>query len=246
MSKKCVKCGYIRQGTDTAPDYECPKCGVIYAKAEAAIAAKTRATAEASAALAVSTPVEASPAKAGLLNAFMAGYEKGAAKPTKGTEQNLCKSCGKDIGDARICPDCKEPQIVLRHTSKVKTAIFGVVLLVGVGYFLFRPHKPSFDVNKELAAFEARNSQKASSSNLPQTKSWCGIPKKNGTIAGRACDLEELCKDWVFFRREIYAYTAEGKTEKADAARRSFQQTNVWLTEYEERDTTACLLQFGG
>ena len=35
MSKTCVKCGYIRQATDRAPDYECPKCGVIYAKAEA-------------------------------------------------------------------------------------------------------------------------------------------------------------------------------------------------------------------
>lgn len=38
MSKECVKCGYIRQATDTAPTYECPKCGVIYAKAEAALA----------------------------------------------------------------------------------------------------------------------------------------------------------------------------------------------------------------
>lgn len=40
MSKTCVKCSYVRQETDTVPDYECPHCGVIYAKAEAAIAAK--------------------------------------------------------------------------------------------------------------------------------------------------------------------------------------------------------------
>ncbi len=38
MSKECVKCGYVRQTKDTAADYECPKCGVIYAKAEAALA----------------------------------------------------------------------------------------------------------------------------------------------------------------------------------------------------------------
>ena len=38
MSKTCVKCGYVRLPSDTAPDYECPKCGVIYAKAEAAVA----------------------------------------------------------------------------------------------------------------------------------------------------------------------------------------------------------------
>ncbi len=40
MSKTCVKCGYVRQASDTAPDYECPKCGVIYAKAEAVLATK--------------------------------------------------------------------------------------------------------------------------------------------------------------------------------------------------------------
>jgi hypothetical protein len=34
MGRRCVKCGYERQPTDIAPDYECPKCGVVYAKAE--------------------------------------------------------------------------------------------------------------------------------------------------------------------------------------------------------------------
>lgn len=36
MSKKCIKCGYVRDDEidkDT-PDYECPRCGVIYAKAQ--------------------------------------------------------------------------------------------------------------------------------------------------------------------------------------------------------------------
>lgn len=32
MSAPCPKCGYIRQLGETAPDYECPKCGVVYAK----------------------------------------------------------------------------------------------------------------------------------------------------------------------------------------------------------------------
>lgn len=32
--KTCPKCGYVRQPQDEAPDYECPKCGVIYAKAQ--------------------------------------------------------------------------------------------------------------------------------------------------------------------------------------------------------------------
>lgn len=33
----CPKCAYVRQPTDTAPDYECPKCGVIYSKATATL-----------------------------------------------------------------------------------------------------------------------------------------------------------------------------------------------------------------
>jgi hypothetical protein len=32
MSVTCPKCRYVRQPTDTAPDYECPQCGVIYHK----------------------------------------------------------------------------------------------------------------------------------------------------------------------------------------------------------------------
>lgn len=28
----CPKCGYLRQVTDTAPEWQCPKCGVAYAK----------------------------------------------------------------------------------------------------------------------------------------------------------------------------------------------------------------------
>ena len=30
----CPKCKYIRKATDLAPDYECPKCGFVYAKAK--------------------------------------------------------------------------------------------------------------------------------------------------------------------------------------------------------------------
>ena len=37
MATMCPKCDYERQPADSAPDYECPQCGVIYAKAQAAI-----------------------------------------------------------------------------------------------------------------------------------------------------------------------------------------------------------------
>jgi glutaredoxin len=34
--KRCPRCRYERQRTDTAPDWQCPSCGVAYNKAEAA------------------------------------------------------------------------------------------------------------------------------------------------------------------------------------------------------------------
>jgi predicted RNA-binding Zn-ribbon protein involved in translation (DUF1610 family) len=32
MSITCPKCGYIRKPEDEAPNYECPRCGIVYAK----------------------------------------------------------------------------------------------------------------------------------------------------------------------------------------------------------------------
>ncbi|HET8705848.1 MAG TPA: hypothetical protein VFM46_06050, partial [Pseudomonadales bacterium] len=34
---ECPKCGYIRQATDLAPDWQCPSCKVAYVKARKAI-----------------------------------------------------------------------------------------------------------------------------------------------------------------------------------------------------------------
>lgn len=41
MGKLCIKCGHERQDADQGPATECPKCGVIYQRAEAnALAAR--------------------------------------------------------------------------------------------------------------------------------------------------------------------------------------------------------------
>lgn len=34
MGKECKRCGYVRTAGDNAPEYECPKCGIVYAKIE--------------------------------------------------------------------------------------------------------------------------------------------------------------------------------------------------------------------
>jgi hypothetical protein len=46
MSKKCLKCGYVRQPTDTPPETACPSCGAIYAKVEAVMEQKADASFE--------------------------------------------------------------------------------------------------------------------------------------------------------------------------------------------------------
>lgn len=46
MTRVCPKCSYARQPDDTAPDYECPACGIVYDKYEqhhAAVEAKAAA-----------------------------------------------------------------------------------------------------------------------------------------------------------------------------------------------------------
>lgn len=40
MSKICKKCGYERHISDKSPEYECPKCGAIYAKVDALLEQK--------------------------------------------------------------------------------------------------------------------------------------------------------------------------------------------------------------
>lgn len=37
MAKVCLKCGYERKPQEFAPETECPKCGVVYAKVERAL-----------------------------------------------------------------------------------------------------------------------------------------------------------------------------------------------------------------
>lgn len=34
-TEPCGKCGYKRRPEDLAPDYECPRCGIVYAKFDA-------------------------------------------------------------------------------------------------------------------------------------------------------------------------------------------------------------------
>lgn len=65
MAKTCIRCGYERRATDSAPGYACPGCGVVYAKAEAAQAGIEAHRARIAAMAAIAVARAAVPAAAG-------------------------------------------------------------------------------------------------------------------------------------------------------------------------------------
>lgn len=63
------------------------------------------------------------------------------------------------------------------------------------------------------------------------------VMKKDGTYDQRANDLEEMCRDYVFYRNRILKYTRSGDLEAAADARNSFNQINNTLSiQYYEDD----------
>jgi len=54
----CPKCGYVRKPSDTAPDWQCPSCGVAYAKIHAAVPPGAAAVAPAAASVSAQLIVE--------------------------------------------------------------------------------------------------------------------------------------------------------------------------------------------
>lgn len=63
------------------------------------------------------------------------------------------------------------------------------------------------------------------------------VLKKDGTYDARANDLEEMCRDYIFYRNRILKYTRSGEYNKASSARSSFNQINNTLTiQYYEGD----------
>jgi hypothetical protein len=75
-------------------------------------------------------------------------------------------------------------------------------------------------------------------SNYPSNKNVY-VEKKDGTTDNRPDDLEELCKDWLYYGQKIIEAESAGRSDKAADYRESFQQVNVWLSDYYESDVTA-------
>ena len=64
------------------------------------------------------------------------------------------------------------------------------------------------------------------------------VYKRDGTLDSRSSDLEELGKDYLFYRSEILKKHQAGDTSGEDKARASFDQINTWLNSYDENDVS--------
>ena len=78
------------------------------------------------------------------------------------------------------------------------------------------------------------------SSCKPKDYKDCNVPKADGSYETTRCnDLEELCKDYIFFRKEILKANQEGDNQKVIEYRADFEKVNIWLKAYKESDVEA-------
>lgn len=155
-----------------------------------------------------------------------------------------CRECGKHVStEAKTCPHCG---VSTPAKTKAKGGVgkwLLIIFVIGLVATVLpkrdkvatapaKPHAPSVTVT-------AKPAEKV----LPPE---CTVTKKDGTLDQRECDLEELCKDWVFYRRKAVEASGDGNPEKAQEYQAGFNKTNVWLSAYREEDVQACLKRNGG
>lgn len=112
---------------------------------------------------------------------------------------------------------------------KSKRALL-VILVVEIIVFLAVVDPPERSKKQKVTEpMFAPNSQRPAKGTSPPS-----IPKADGTIDRRPNDLDELAKDWYFYRRKILEAHHAGDEKAAARYRESFQQVNRWLQEYKE------------
>lgn len=149
------------------------------------------------------------------------------------------------IYDAKLLALIRDP--IKPQPDKVKSTVINPYLVVGIiimpyifCWFLLRK---GYSKNTRIISFGwlilLVGLSNIQSEKIVEQKSSTQIAKKDGTIDDRENDLDELCKDWVFFRAQILKNNDKGDDEAAEKSRRSFGQTNIWLSDYSEADVSS-------
>lgn len=70
------------------------------------------------------------------------------------------------------------------------------------------------------------------------------IAKRDGTLDPRPNDLDELGKDWVYYRTKILKHTSEGDLQSAARARAAFADINARLSAYKDDDVYRAISKY--
>jgi len=153
MSKTCPKCGYTRDGTDRAPEYECPNCGVVYAKVEKSISNTNQATEDHThkncpycGEQILSVAIKCKHCQSDLSN------KKNAHDNNSNIECNKCK---KTIStNASKCPHCgainpeKAPSDQL--SGCLGLILLSIIFVLFLGFCSSNNHSSGYKTNQEL------------------------------------------------------------------------------------------------
>jgi hypothetical protein len=155
-----------------------------------------------------------------------------------------CKECEKPVStDAKTCPHCGTSAPAKKKTKGGIGKWLLIVFVIGLVAMILPKHDKATPVASAPPKAQAKSPPlKKAEKVLPEE---CKITKKDGTLDARECDLEELCKDWVFYRRKAMEYSSDGSEAKAADAQRWFKRINASLSEYREEDVQACLKRHG-
>lgn len=133
MSVKCPKCEYERKLEDLAPETECPRCGVIYAKAKPREARPPVLPAPVAPAAAVATPSSPEPS---------------VAQPQAKTTS--CPACAGLVAfGAKTCPHCGQANPAPFAKQKKPVGKLGIALaaLLLVFFIASLSRQPSQSTN---------------------------------------------------------------------------------------------------
>jgi hypothetical protein len=156
-----------------------------------------------------------------------------------------CLECGKDISSSiNICPSCEKKFKATDIKWKVTLIFFAVISVWWVSNrFFFEDKKRNMSVSSPSATTAPIIKKTPEASNTREVIQ--NISKKDGSFDARPNDLEELCRDYVFYRRRILQYSKEGKTTDANEARTDFRKVNAYLDAYNDKDISAMFTKIG-
>jgi hypothetical protein len=157
-------------------------------------------------------------------------------------ETYKCKTCGIMFSrKLRQCPHCGENISVLKKLLVgFGVLVFLVMIAVMIDFQIHPPQMPKPEARAPIIpASEVINTNPKSDG--------CNVPMKDGSYESTRCnDLEELAKDWLFYRKKTLIAHREGDEEAENKYRNSFQQINRWLSKYKDSDVSDMISRLEG